>query len=326
MIKNLWAVAGNGHNYGVSSPAAHRPSEAPGPSGGTPPLSADIGDLEVIVPDIGSSVRWWSHGYPNALARWHHHPEIEFHLIRSGSGHMLAGDHAVDFSAGQLTLMGRHLPHNWLSDLAPGEELPERDVLCQVLPERFSAAADQLPELAAVQVLADRARRGIVLSGTSRSRAAEVLEGMGERGALGRLIALLELVQIFLTAPDAEAHPIATAGYVPGLDDATAIRINTVLDYVETNLAGEISMTRAADLVALSPSAFSRFFHSTAGLTFSELVRRRRIARACHLLRTTDLPVARVSALSGYTNLANFNRRFKLETRTTPSAYRRGDG
>ncbi len=317
------------HNERVSSPPARpgiptRPS-APGAES-VPGAKADVGDLEVIVPDVGTSVRWWTHGYPDPLARWHHHPEIEFHLIRSGSGQMLAGDRTIDFDAGQVTLMGPHLPHNWLSDLAPGELLPDRDVLCQVLPERFTAASAQLPELAGLRALVDRARRGILLSGASRARAATLLERMGQRDPLGRLAALLELVDVFLSAPDDEAHPIATAGYMPSLDDATAARVNTVLDYVEANLAGEISMTRAAELVALSPSAFSRLFHVTAGITFSELVRRRRIARACHLLRTTDLPVARVCALSGYTNLANFNRRFKDETGTTPSAYRRGDG
>ncbi|WP_222706285.1 AraC family transcriptional regulator, partial [Actinomyces ruminicola] len=288
-----------------------------------PVAKADVGDLEVIVPDVGTSVRWWTHGYPDPLARWHHHPEIEFHLIRSGSGQMLAGDRTIDFDAGQVTLMGPHLPHNWLSDLGPGERLPDRDVLCQVLPARFAAASGQLPELAAMGTLVDRARRGIMLSGDSRERAAAILENMGGQDPLGRLAALLELARVFLTAPAAEAHPIASAGYVPSLDDSTAARINAVLDYVESHLAEDVSMTRAAELVALSPSAFSRFFHATAGITFSELVRRRRIARACHLLRTTDLPVARVCALSGYTNLSNFNRRFREETGTTPSAYRR---
>ncbi len=288
-----------------------------------PVAKADVGDLEVIVPDVGTSVRWWTHGYPDPLARWHHHPEIEFHLIRSGSGQMLAGDRTIDFDAGQVTLMGPHLPHNWLSDLGPGERLPDRDVLCQVLPARFAAASGQLPELAVMGTLVDRARRGIMLSGDSRERAAAILENMGGQDPLGRLAALLELARVFLTAPAAEAHPIASAGYVPSLDDSTAARINAVLDYVESHLAEDVSMTRAAELVALSPSAFSRFFHATAGITFSELVRRRRIARACHLLRTTDLPVARVCALSGYTNLSNFNRRFREETGTTPSAYRR---
>ena len=284
---------------------------------------AGIGDLEVVVPDLGSTVRWSRHGYPTPLARWHHHPEIEFHLIVASHGQMMAGDRTLDFAPGQVTLMGPHLPHNWLSDLAPGESLEQRDVVCQVLPERLAGAARALPELADFEALVDRSRRGIVLSGTAAADAAELLVAMGRRRGLGRLGCLLALADVFLGAPEEQWAQIVSEGYVPSLDDATARRVNEVLAYIEDNLDGELSVGEAAARLAMSPSAFSRFFHTTAGITFSALVRRRRIARACHLLRRTDLPVARIAGLSGYVNLANFNRRFRDETGTTPTGYRR---
>ncbi|WP_084682335.1 helix-turn-helix domain-containing protein [Actinomyces israelii] len=236
---------------------------------------------------------------------------------------MMAGDRTLDFAPGQVTLMGPHLPHNWLSDLAPGESLARRDVLCQVLPERLAEAAQTLPELAAFETLVDRSRRGIVLTGASAAQAAELLIAMGRQRGLGRLGLLLALAEAFLRAPEREWSQIVSRGYVPSFNDVIAQRVNKVLSYIEENLDGELSMEEAASRLAMSPSAFSRFFRATAGLTFSALVRRRRIARACHLLRRTDLPVARIAGLSGYTNLASFNRRFKDETGTTPTGYRR---
>ena len=68
--------------------------------------------LEVIMPVGDASIRWAKHGYPNRLAKWHHHPEIEIHLIREGVGHMMAGDGLVPFSAGQVALIGSGLHHN----------------------------------------------------------------------------------------------------------------------------------------------------------------------------------------------------------------------
>lgn len=310
------------------SPArrADDPAAAPRATSLTAPAGADdagVGDLEVVVPDPGSTVRWSRHGYPTPLARWHHHPEIEFHLIVASHGQMMAGDRTLDFVPGQVTLMGPHLPHNWLSDLAPGERLEQRDVVCQVLPERLAGAARALPELADFGALVDRSRRGIVLSGAAAADAAELLVAMGRRRGLGRLGSLLALADVFLSAPEGQWAPVVSEGYVPSLDDATARRVNEVLAYIEDNLDGELSVWEAAARLAMSPSAFSRFFHTTAGITFSALVRRRRIARACHLLRRTDLPVARIAGLSGYVNLANFNRRFRDETGTTPTGYRR---
>ena len=95
-------------------------------SSGAGEVDTGLGDLEVVLPDLESTVRWFQHGYPTPLARWHHHPEIEFHLIVASHGQMMAGDRTLDFAPGQVTLMGPHLPHNWLSDLAPGESLEQR--------------------------------------------------------------------------------------------------------------------------------------------------------------------------------------------------------
>lgn len=57
---------------------------------------SDAGSLEVIVPDGDAAIRWSSHGYPSSLAKWHYHPQIEIHLIREGSGQLMAGwTHAI---------------------------------------------------------------------------------------------------------------------------------------------------------------------------------------------------------------------------------------
>ena len=47
---------------------------------------------EIVVPDLDSMVRWHDHAYPHPLARWHTHPEVEIHLIRSGTGLAFVGD------------------------------------------------------------------------------------------------------------------------------------------------------------------------------------------------------------------------------------------
>lgn len=82
--------------------------------------SNDSGVLEIIVPDAQASVRWTKHGYPSSLAKWHYHPHIEIHLIREGTGLMMAGNAVVPYEAGQVALIGSNLPHNWVSDIVPG--------------------------------------------------------------------------------------------------------------------------------------------------------------------------------------------------------------
>lgn len=71
-------------------------------------------ELEVILPEPEHSFRWYEHDYPYAMARWNHHPEFEIHLIRHGSGRLLAGDYIGPFGPGHVAMIGPDLPHDWM--------------------------------------------------------------------------------------------------------------------------------------------------------------------------------------------------------------------
>lgn len=281
------------------------------------------GSLEVVLPSTDASIRWTQHGYPSRLARWHHHPEIEIHLIREGHGYMMAGDDMVPFDPGQVSLIGSNLPHNWISDLLPGEKLEHRDVVCQVRPERLKALIASFPEAARIRKILSLSNRAIVLTGNSASRIADTLLSMGEHSDVERLADLMTMLVVFASAPETELYSVVTQGYTLALADGATERINAVLSYVMNNLSGHIGLQEAASKISMSPSAFSRFFHTTAGISFSQLVRRLRISRACHLLIASDLPVSKIQIECGYENNANFLRRFRQETGTTPLSYRR---
>ena len=102
---------------------------------------------EVVPSDPDHSARWHRHGVPSPFSRWNHHPEYEVHLITAGTGWYVVGDRIDVFAAGQLVLVGSNVPHHWISDLAPGERLPERDVVFQFHPQWIDRCADLLPEL-----------------------------------------------------------------------------------------------------------------------------------------------------------------------------------
>ena len=101
-----------------------------------------------------------------------------------------------------------------------------------------------------------------------------------------------------------------------------SVGINAAITYISTHL-DEVSLQGAADAAAMSVSTFSRFFKRVAGIGFADFVRRLRVGRACRLLTCTNMPIAKIQQLSGYTNASNFNRRFLEETGMTPSQYRR---
>ena len=173
------------------------------PKGGS---SNDSGVLEIIVPDAQASVRWVKHGYPSSLAKWHHHPHIEIHLIREGTGLMMAGNAVVPYEAGQVALIGSNLPHNWVSDIAPGERLRQRDVVCHVRPETMRLLMSGFPETSGFAMVLKRAGQALVLSGESARQAGSILENMEEHSLACRVSDLIRVLDVFAHAP--QMNPI----------------------------------------------------------------------------------------------------------------------
>ena len=281
-------------------------------------------ELEVILPVPQQSFRWYEHDYPYSLARWNHHPEFEIHLIRKGSGKLVAGDYIGAFGAGHVALIGPDLPHDWMGDLAPGEYLEGRDVVLQFDGASLLALREALPELGELQLLFDRARRGLEFTGRTANQAADVLERIGVSTGFQRLVLFLELLDILAKAPAREAHTLASSCYAPSLDSRNYERVHKAFDYLQQELTGEIRLSVIAERLNMSEPGFSRFFKRATGHGFIDLMRKLRIQKACRLLLQTQMSVADICFEVGYSNVSNFNRHFRHEMKQTPSDYRQG--
>ncbi|PVZ19724.1 MULTISPECIES: AraC family transcriptional regulator [unclassified Pseudomonas] len=280
-------------------------------------------DLEVILQGPDQSFRWYEHDYPYPLARWNHHPEYEIHLIRQGSGKLLAGDYIGPFTAGHVALIGPGLPHDWMGDLAPGERIAGRDVVLQFDGAALLRVQEILPELSALGSLFAQAQRGLEFIGATARQAALLLESIGQAQGLQRLIRFLELLSTLAQAPERDLRVLASPCYSPSLDARSSERINLALAYLIDELTSDLRLSVIAERVGMSEAGFSRFFKRTTGHGFIDLMRKLRIQRACRLLGQTRLSVTEICFQVGYENVSNFNRHFRHEMNQTPSDYRR---
>lgn len=280
---------------------------------------------ELVPLTAGESFRWIEHDYPSPVARWNYHPEVEIHLIRRGSGSYLIGDQIGAFGPGHVAIVGSNVPHDWMSDLKPGEVIENRDCVIQFLPSWLEDAVRVIPELHAATALAEDARRGIIYTGPTALRAAGHIEEIGRADGAARIAHFLTLLDVFLHAPPTDRHFLAHELYTTSTDRNGRAAVDAGLAYVVENLSGSIRMSEAARRAHMSEPSFSKYFKRASGMTFSDLVRRLRIANACRLLDQTDQSIAAISVAVGYQNLANFNRQFRAETGLTPTAYRRAD-
>jgi len=103
-------------------------------------------------------------------------------------------------------------------------------------------------------------------------------------------------------------------------------RLFPVLDWIDQNLASpNITVADLSGQVWVSETHFRRLFQQMFSMSPVQFIRRRRVDRACTLLRTTDKPVKEIAFCCGFSGEAFFSRVFHHLVGVSPTAYRRGE-
>lgn len=98
--------------------------------------------------------------------------------------------------------------------------------------------------------------------------------------------------------------------------------VQKAMVFIENDLTGDLSLSTVARLNNVSPGYLSGLFKKESGQTFTAYVNGRRIHRAKHLLRTTNLQIQTIAQHCGILDFHYFCRVFKNSTGVTPSEYR----
>ncbi len=105
----------------------------------------------------------------------------------------------------------------------------------------------------------------------------------------------------------------------------TRRQLQGVTDFIVAHISQDISLEALAQQISFSPYHFARLFRQTTGESPHQFVLRQRIEKACHLLKTADMPLAHIALESGFANQSHFTRIFKRHLGLTPRAYRQHD-
>jgi len=99
--------------------------------------------------------------------------------------------------------------------------------------------------------------------------------------------------------------------------------LRRITEYINENFCENISLDTIAQTTGLSRYYVSHLFKELMNTTFVNYVNELRLTRAAMLLTTTDTPIIEIAGMSGFNNISNFNRAFKMYYDTTPSKYRK---
>ncbi|MER5837803.1 AraC family transcriptional regulator, partial [Streptomyces sp. NPDC002130] len=99
--------------------------------------------------------------------------------------------------------------------------------------------------------------------------------------------------------------------------------LNRALEYIESNLRGEIDTAEMARLATTSEYHFRRMFSALAGIPVSEYIRRRRLTVAGAELSVSRSGVLETAVKYGYSSAEAFTRAFTAFHGVSPGAVKR---
>lgn len=99
-------------------------------------------------------------------------------------------------------------------------------------------------------------------------------------------------------------------------------KFQLVCDYIEDNLAQNISLVKLANLANMSQYRFARAFKAKMGLSPYAYVLERRIAAARSLIKESELSLAEIAYDTGFSSQAHMTTTFKKRLGVTPGILR----
>ena len=100
-------------------------------------------------------------------------------------------------------------------------------------------------------------------------------------------------------------------------------RVVETLNYINKNIAKDLSNDNLAKQVGLATNSFTRLFTKEADMSPQRFVKRKRIDFACILLHHSDSSIERIAEKTGFADRYHFSRIFKEITNNSPANYRK---
>lgn len=99
--------------------------------------------------------------------------------------------------------------------------------------------------------------------------------------------------------------------------------IQTAISFIENNLHESLTADQVASQAGFSKYHFHRLFQSSVGLSFTDYIRRRRLAGASAALLHTELGILDIAFMYQFESQEAFTRAFKKHYNLPPGKYRR---
>lgn len=256
----------------------------------------------------------------NFYKQWHYHREIEIIYIIKGTGTRFIGDRIDNFREDELLLIGSNVPHMLRTHGDLSKENPDTEaIVIHFLPDILSSFIN-LPENKAIANLLYQSAHGLDIRGETLLSAKRILHSIRYARNTEKVILLIQFLHLIASSSDTEA--LSQLRFTSSFNKLDDERLNRIYNYTMNNFLRQITLKEIADIVHMSPNSFCRYFKARTKKRYSAFLLEIRVSHACKLLAETGYSIAVIAYESGFMNVSNFNRHFKLIIGKTPFQYR----
>ena len=251
----------------------------------------------------------------------HKHPEYELNYIGNGAGvRRTVGDSIETIGDYDLVLIASpYLEHAWEQGGCTGTDI--REITIQFTSDILPESILHKKQFHSIRQMLERARCGLAFSLPTIMKTYGRLDSLTQQQhGFHAVLSFLEL--LYELSSDEHSRTLSSSAFARSEMRSESRRVARVQEYIAQHYSEDIRLEVLADLVGMTPVAFSRFFHQRTGRTLSNYIIEHRIGSASRQLIDSDLTVAEICYDCGFNTLSNFNRLFRKYKGCSPTEFR----
>ncbi len=252
----------------------------------------------------------------------HKHEVFELNFVENAAGvSRIVGDSTETLTDYDLVLItSPDLEHVWKQGTCTSTEV--REITIQFYFDFTSK--DSLfnrNSLLSIKKLFDRARKGVAFPLSAIMKVYPRLDKLSSQK--DSFYAMIELLTILYELSRADGiRELASTSFAKVEVNSDNRRILKVKDYIDKHFNEDVRLNELADLIGMSPSAFSRYFKLSTGKTLSEYIVGIRLGMAARKLVDSTDSISEICYVCGFNTISNFNRLFRKYKGCNPTEFR----
>jgi len=251
----------------------------------------------------------------------HCHHEFEINFIANAAGvRRTVGDSSEIVGDCDLVLItSPDLEHVWEQGDCTSHDV--REITIQFTEDVLPASLLRKTQFASIRTMLERARCGLAFPMPAIMQVYARLDALATHGK--GFPAFLDFLNLLYELSRCEgARTLSTSSFARIETRNESRRVERVQRFIAEHLHGELRLETLAELVGMTPVAFSRFFRQRTGRRLSDYIIEQRIGLAARMLVDSSQTVAEICYDCGFNTLSNFNRLFKQRKGCSPREFR----